>query len=467
MKIWLLISFFGLFCALSAPASVPTDDESILLTYEQFARLTRAEQKTYVKKMRETLADVAQAFPEFTLDGSARSQFYAQLWRLSFQNALSQSASENRAFDTGTIFSYVKYANSEAKKYAQAVTDTKTATLDDAEKAHLVEQYRQALYWSASAASQAHNIPNKKTRETLIRSTVNPTKNLIESAEAKVKSVANESEYSLARDQYFKKAHRGELPSGSTEFPEGAWVSFSERLPTQPPAKAAATGTASTTKEAPTAKSAAPEKPNTSDNGYYRCMYSGFVVKSHPCVAPNKLPWDLHGLDAKTFICENNTVMCNPFLFGFKAECDWSTSSTTIPEACSANAKPYCVHRGLYATKNCGEASNNDGALEAAVHLIHSNPLVFNQYGESFQALCNHGLINFNSYKGQLKPQNTKKTKADIKRTCDNARVRMAEIKKRYQVLKAPAPGPSTAQPATKPTTTTPPATKDSSTGQQ
>lgn len=447
MKRWLLISSFGLFCSLSAGANNSptaadidvTTEDSILLTYEQFSQLTHAEQKTYIKKLRETMLDVAQAFPEFAAEGFSRSQFYAELWRLNFQNAFGQT--DNQGFDTGTIISYVRYADNEAKKYAQAISQTKIATLDTAGKAHLVEQYRQALYWSASAASQAYNIPNKKTRENLLRTTVSPTKKLIETEEAKVKQVASESEYSIARDQYFKKAHRGELPSATTEFPEGAWVSFSERLSTQPSGKPTVTNAevsaSLTDAKEPSPENAAPQgKPNTSNNSYYRCMYSGFVIKSHPCVAPSKLPWDLKGLDSKSFTCEGGTVMCNPFLFGFKSDCSWSATATEIPETCTASAKPYCVRRGLYATKNCGEASNNDAALEAAVHLIHNNALAFNQYGESFQALCNQGLINFNSYKGQLKPQNTKKTKADIKRTCDNARVQMAKIKKRYLILK-------------------------------
>lgn len=493
MKKWLLIPFLCLSISLQAGAqSLPVQFESepILLNYDQFSQLTHAEQKTYVKRLRELMIEVAQAFPEIAADLSARSNFYALLW----ESNVSTAFSKKYEIDDEALAGYALYANQQATMYLKEIESEKTSDLTVKEKSELTEKYRQALYWSAASAIQANAINKKRYRRQIISESVEPVRKLIERTEEKVKKFASEEEYSYARDTYFKKAHDGKL-NRETPFPEGAWINYGDRLgnsigfrpsPETPPApkkeekpvvqedkkedkkeekkvekkeeKAESQEEKIASLDKPVLEKPASEKPvagkaegeakpKTVNNSFYRCMYAGFVIKNHPCIGPNKLPWDIKGLDENKFVCKSGAILCNPLLFGFKATCDWSKADDPkAAESCFNTAEPFCVSKGLYATKKCGEASNSDAALESAVRLIHNDPATFNLYSKSFDDLCNKNLINFNSYEGQRLPKNTERTKNDIKRTCDGARKRMADLKKRYtdfkesQKPKAPVP---------------------------
>lgn len=493
MKRWLLIPLLSLAISTQSLAYTSTgyQTEQILLSYQEFSQLTHAEQKTYVRKLREVMIDVAKAYPEMAEQMSARSNFYAQLWTLALKDAMAIEGISDE-----TRESFVKYAVSQSKHYMEEVEKAKTEKITPQGRAQLAAQYREALYWSAASAQYGYDITDEALRTTVLSKDVNPGKTRVEKAEAKVKAVVDESEYRTARDDYFKKAHSGQLGVNST-YPKNTLIDFGERLPASaaaaPASKPAEVKPAevkpevkkeekkeekkpepvvkpkeekpaekkedrSRKKEEKPAPAGEPKaetaKPAEAAGGVlYRCMYAGFVIKSHPCVAPSKLPWDLKGLDSEKFACGNGTVMCNPFLFGFKTSCDWSKATDEKgTQACYDKAKPICVKPGLYATKNCGEASNNDSAIEAAVHLIHSNAAAFNLFSDSFGDLCQKGLINLNAYEGQTKPKNTARTKADIQRTCDSARTRMKEIRQRYNIVKgtsktsapAAAPAPET-----------------------
>lgn len=500
MKRWLLIPLLSLAISTQSFAYSPTGykTEQILLSYEEFAQLTHAEQKSYVRKLREVMIDVAKAYPEMAEEMSARSSFYAQLWTLALKDALAVDAINDETRET-----FVKYAVKQSQYYLEEIEKAKTDKITPQGRAQLAAQYREALYWSAASAQYGYDIKDDGLRNKIISKDVNPGKTRAEKAEAKVKAVVDESEYRTARDDYFKKAHNGQMLVNSP-YPKDTLIDFGERLPASAAAAPATKPAEAKPAEAkpemkkeekkaepaakpkeekkddkkedrsrkkdekpaapttePKAEPAKPAEPKPADvkpaeaagGVLYRCMYAGFVIKSHPCVAPSKLPWDLKGLDSEKFACGNGTVMCNPFLFGFKTSCDWSKATDEKgTQACYDKAKPICVKPGLYATKNCGEASNNDSAIEAAVHLIHSNAAAFNMFSGSFGDLCQKGLINLNAYEGQAKPKNMARTKADIQRTCDSARTRMKEIRQRYNVVKdasktsapATAPAPDT-----------------------
>lgn len=491
MKRWLLIPLLSLAISTQSFAQTSTgyQTEKILLSYEEFAQLTHTEQKTYVKKLREVMIEVSKAYPEMAEEMSARSSFYAQLWVLALKDAMAQPEVNDEVTEK-----FVEYANSQAEKYISEVEKTKTDKLSSSRRGEYAGQYREALYWSAASAQYAHSIKDSAARKKALAS-IAATKDKVEKTEAKVKTVVNESEYRQARDDYFKKAHDGQLMV-NTPYPKETLIDYGERLPASNPAAPASAPkeekktepakpepkkeekkpepavkpepkkdekkpekkedkpAAEPKKEtAPAATKPADEKAaDTKTGALYRCMYAGFVIKQHPCVAPSQLPWDLKGLDNSKFICTNGTIMCNPFLFGFKSSCDWSKATDEKgAQECYSKAQPYCVKPGLYATKNCGEASNNDAALEAAVQLIHNNAAAFNMYSNSFGDLCQKQLIDFNSYEGQLIPKNTARTKADIKRTCDSARKRMKDIRQRYNVFREKQPEKSApaAQPAT------------------
>jgi len=483
MRNWILIPLLSMSLSLPAMAKQkvylqPYKREPILLTYEQFSHLTHAEQKTYVKKLREIMIEVAKAYPEVAEEWSARSGFYALLWNTAVANVMGEDAADD---SRGGKLDVIAYFNDQAQELANQIDKAKTANMKPEEKKALAAQYSEALKWSANAAYLAHTLQNPTAREEVLKELEN-LKTRLENQETKVKSVAGESDYKEARDEYFKKAFKGEIAQG-TNFPVGslkidnakfqAFVEARQKSKSSPQNKSQPAVRAQATadkKKDPSAnkkvdgkkqpEAAKPDvaksegpKPDTAEpenqtaenkdsdtpagppvGQLYRCMYAGFVISQHPCLAPSQLPWHLNGLDESKFVCADGTVMCNPFLFGYKSNCDLKklTTSNQI-EACQASAEPYCVKPGLYATKNCGELSNNDASLENAVQLITSNGEAFNSYSKSFDDLCLKGLINFNSYKGQSK--NKARIQADITRTCDVAKERLKEIKKRYNLL--------------------------------
>jgi hypothetical protein len=467
MKRWLLIPLLSMAVSLQSFAQASGvfryERESILLSYEEFSQLTHAEQKTYVKRLRDMMIEVANAYPEMAEDMKARDSFYAQLWDLTVGTV---DGAESARINTEAKAQFIRLAGDNIGEYLSQVEKVKTDKMTDAQRGELVSQYRQALCWAGSAAQWGHDIKDEKTRKELFTEVINPMKDRLEKAEAKVKKTAGSSSYEKA-DDYFKKAYSGQIPADDTHIIPEKLIPAGERLPSltikasngssvaEPTAVQAEEKkptdkirkdekpvSATAAAPAPAVKPTKTEEPNKSEEPrkdvYYRCMYAGFVIKNNPCMAPPDLPWELKGLDQSQFICEKGTVMCNPFLFGFKATCDWSKANDEkSTQACYQGAKPFCVKPGgLYVTKNCGEISNSDAALEAAVHLIGTNPEAFNQYSNSFGDLCQRDLINFNSYEGQRNPKNIARTRADIKRTCESARARMTEIRQRYNLVK-------------------------------
>lgn len=403
--------------------------------------LTNAEQKTYVKKVRELIAEMAETFPYFAEEMSARSSLFQHLWNL----GLPAANSEELSGYTDEAISYaVERSLQNAMGYYKAVDAVKVSKLPDYAKTETAEKYRQSLYWVSVAAAQAHKIQNKELRKKTLETIVIPASKAVLSNEHKIKTIASEPEYAFARDEILKKALAGEI-GVTASFPVPGLKYFGEKL-TNPNIPPPPQKQAQEKNKTPEQKLPDPVPPTTAKNPlpsteanahYYRCIYAGYVIKQDPCIAPSELPWELSGLDSKNFSCEDGTVMCNPFIFGFSSQCDWMTAlEKGRTENCWSSAKPYCVKPGLYATKSCTALSNSDNSLQAAVELIRQNKTAFNQFGESFADLCFKGLIDFNSYPRKRTPQNKQKTKDDIKRTCTVASARIKEIEKRYGFTK-------------------------------
>lgn len=432
---------------------------AFFITYEQFMSLTNAEQKTYVKKVKEIVDDLAKAYPDLAQDRSARSSFFQVLWDLNLPSAQSQEKKEE-SYSDQVVVNFVAYALKQAGQYSEEVRTLSATDLTPEKKQMAVESFRQAMYWTSAAAAQTYTLKDEALKKKTLDTLILPASKKVTLNEDKIKTFADESQYREARDEYFKKSLRGELsvmqafPSrGLTHYDDHKKASVpiskmgtvsSEPLPPETGAVPAAEG--SSAASAPPPSSEVPPKEEarvTANTAYYRCMYAGFVVKKDPCMAPRELPWSLDGLDSKSFACGPGTVMCNPLIFGFNSDCDWSS----LPQKCWTGAKPYCVKPGLFATKNCTEASNNERSLQATVELIKRNPKVFNEFGSNFAELCYKGLIDFNSYPRKRNSKNIQKTKEDIKKTCQVAEVRMAEVKKRYGLndpaTKPVAPGSS------------------------
>jgi len=427
MKNWVLLLLCFLF---SLQGLAANEEETIynppafFITYEQFMSLTNAEQKTYVKKVKEIVDDLAKAYPDLAQDRSLRSPLFQVLWDLNLPYAQSQEKKEE-SYSDQVVVNFVAYALKQAGQYSEEVRNLSPADLTEEKKQMAVESFRQAMYWTSAAAAQTYTLKDEALKKKTLDTLILPASKKVTLNEDKIKAFADESQYREARDDYFKKSLRGEL-SVMQAFPSHGLTHYDDHKKASVPISKM--GTVSSEPLPPEAPPKKEEARVTANTAYYRCMYAGFVVKKDPCMAPRELPWSLDGLDPKSFVCSAGTVMCNPLIFGFNSDCDWSS----LPQKCWTGAKPYCVKPGLFATKNCTEASNNERSLQATVELIKRNPKVFNEFGSNFAELCYKGLIDFNSYPRKRNPKNIQKTKEDIKKTCQVAEVRMAEVKKRY-----------------------------------
>lgn len=509
MKRWFLIPFLSLTISLQSVAQTAPqnseDDENILLNYEEFSQLTYVEKKTYVKKLREIMVETAKAYPEMAEAMSAHSEFYAQLWTFVVASAVGEDSSAGGYVPNDDAkMEFLKKFKDYTDNYFKMVESAKTDQMTDEQRGQFVRQYRQLLVWTGMGSAWAHTIQDPAKHKEAFDS-INAIKKRVEDDESKVKNAAGAASYEKAK-QYMDQAYNGKFSAGNIpeiqKTPEKL-IAAGERLPPlsikadgtivnapaasapaakAPPKeekkpepvvaskekkkedkkkdadpnkdlerekqKAADAAHKNVKSEKATIANQEPASKDERSDAFYRCMYAGFVIKNHPCMAPSDLPWDLKGLDTAKFKCDKGSVMCNPFLFGFKTSCDWSKAADEkSTAACFQDAKPFCVKPGLYATKNCNDNSTSDSAKDAAVHLIDNNREAFNLYSKSFGELCNKQLINFNSYEGQRKPKNMARTKADIKRTCDNARIRMQEIRTRYSLFRTPkkdSPAPPT-----------------------
>lgn len=184
----------------------------------------------------------------------------------------------------------------------------------------------------------------------------------------------------------------------------------------------------------------------------YRCMYSGFVIRQDPCKGPQTLPEGFLMKDVgDAFTCTGKKVICNPLLFGVKpVDCSLRLDTAEADaRQCIASAKPVCVNRGQYATRDCGKASESDADLETAATVIKLNPEAWNEYLTSFYELCDDKMISFNGFVthsgGEERPV-PEATKRDIEQTCDKARVRLAAIAAKHRDVNINRP---TATPAT------------------
>lgn len=427
---------------------------NFFISHEQFLSLTNSEQKTYVKKLREMITEMGETFPYFAEEMSARSSLFQQLWFMGVSEAFSEDI---EGYSDSQIQNGVTRSIENALKYYKAVNSGKFSELSVQEKSESVEKYRQSLYWVSVAATQAHHIRDPQIRKSTLDGVVAQAAKTVQSNEDKIKTIADESEISFARDEILKKSLAGK-GTVTASFPAPGLTYYGEKLeapPQSPPAPAkkmveakpeSAKGKSAEQKPPSPPKVVSPKAaivPKTppmaepaANAHYYRCMYAGFIIKKDPCIAPRELPWKLQGLD-NSFACAQGTVMCNPFVFGFNSKCDWMTAlEKNKTDTCWSTAKPYCVKPGLYATKNCMSISTNENSLQAAVELIKKNVSTYNQLGESFADLCFKGLIDFNSYPRKRTAQNTQRTKDDIKKTCEVASTRMKDIEKRYGLTK-------------------------------
>lgn len=171
----------------------------------------------------------------------------------------------------------------------------------------------------------------------------------------------------------------------------------------------------------------------------YRCMYSGFVIKEDPCRGPAELPSDMtfKGINSSSFLCEDDQIMCNPLLFGVVADCELKADGEESKNMeCLGQARPLCMPRDKYATQNCATQSASDKSLESAALLIKMNPALWRDYRISFFELCDDEMIAFNGFVHRKNGESTvpEKTLNDVRQTCSSAKSRLAELVNTYRI---------------------------------
>lgn len=457
MKKWLLVPFIACMISPAAEAAkkkAPAKPRSsYFLSHKQFRQLTPAEQRSYLRQVKIIIADMSEAFPEMAQEMSLRSMLFAQMLG---DEALAQNkqtrqtkktqqtiepqkppaASETKETrkplsDTETL-SFIEGLKPHIEKYSNAIENTNTDNLSAEDKELLGKNYVQSLYFAAQAASRAYSIEDKRGQIKALQD-LEPYFNKVRANEEKVKKVVDESVFRKARDEYFNTATAGELPL-SVPYPISLY-------PYQPPKLSTSALKGSATKASAVVKAAAADTSSAvedeSGEVKYHCMYTGFVIKTEPCVPPTKVPWDLANIDEETFVCENGQRLCNPLIFGVKTTCDFEKETEA---ACMASAKPLCVRRGATATKSCLSASNNENGLKSALALVNNNPTAWDEYMGSFESLC--GKKNILKFKSERRNERIKK---DVEATCQVALTRLQEISAKWKPPEDTKAAPGTA----------------------
>jgi hypothetical protein len=454
MKIWSLIPLALLFSLQVSAKSTFTEDQYLMLTPSEFSSLTHAEQKTYIKKLREIFVEINEGSPHLAAEFVARSSVFASL--------MNAGVAEAQAAEAKPDYGYgVDYAVMNARAYLKAVNLANKTKLSDDDKKLMVAQYEQAIKYTQSIPNLINSgvkadAFTKEQKDYADKAQADMTKEMDTTAE-KIKSVSANSpalkHWESAKvdmvDGKFPNSTSGMVPFGDA-IP-GLKKSEKVAAPAAVTATTEKTGkskvTVGTTSDKESAKESKDSKEK--DKGektklLYRCMYSGFIIKNDPCRGPTKLPFELNGLnfkaktdgkntlfEPKDFKCDKeDEIICNPLVFGARVDCDWKNTPEKDRYAkCMMTSKPYCVSAGGYATRDCDKQSNNDTAIEVAVYvmsLTDANKKVAIDFNKSFSELCDGHLIDFN------RSANKAKTLGDISRTCEVARTRLKAIRSKY-----------------------------------
>ncbi len=167
----------------------------------------------------------------------------------------------------------------------------------------------------------------------------------------------------------------------------------------------------------------------SADTAYFRCMYSGWVIKSDPCQAQQKFPenFKILGVDSSQMICLKNQTMCNPILFGLKLP-----KKCEKLKGCENVAKPLCVSKGAWPTEACSKLSSVRETQIAAEINSELNPAQYDSFVQDFANLCDDDRIQNNPF-AELKNGKKRNVPAnvirrDIKTTCNWALEKMKVV---------------------------------------
>ncbi len=447
MKLWIFIPVIVLFF-FQCP-QVMAQQESLLLTQSEFMALTFSEQKHYIKNLRGIFVEMNENNPHLAAELAKRSSLFVALWGAGVPSVSAENseAPKGVALEKQTE-DFIRQYMENSRQYSLEILQKVPLDLTPEDKKRLDAYLNQALI-SAKYASHWNDkyLKNPALKQTLKATVVDPTVRILEQAQIRMKNIYPEGSVTKTSDTELGQVKQAELGTNRLDQAPSLYVDYEKRenilLAATTPTKER-TDKSKTTKKATQSKTEGErEVAEVFNKMYYRCMYAGFVIKSDPCVAPKKVPWNLTGINLDKFECTQDTVMCNPLLFGVNvSSCDWKSAKENPDKIkeCLLESKPFCTPRDSAATKNCAKLSNTDVALETAVYLNKNskdNEKVFAEFGTQFTQLCDEKMINYNNYGKKRRSTSSRETiRRDIEVTCENARKRLKEVTSTYRSIK-------------------------------
>lgn len=399
----------------AAAASLETGHfaHEFIITYDQFAALTAAEQMNYVKEMRKVMTDLSKHSAVFAFAKPAMSS------KRSPANDAGQAVDPEDAENVMTLYKAWRERGKagdtvdavEQSAWYLATAKQLASRLEDPSRKYLFDE--SILLEQADVAARA-----KKLARGASPADVQRLKD-VEALQAKTKT----QDAAAIRDiaiPYSKlmKPDGGRLIA-NVEAPQGDNLVPPADIPNQPPA-------------------AAEKRP---DGTFYRCLYAGFVIKHDPCAPPSTLPegFGLADVDPAAYTCAAGETLCNPFLYGVKSDCKADpVKSDEDNRTCLAKSKGLCIRNlgGTSASAECARQAGED-SLRSAVALIRLNAVSFVKFRQGFHELCDARLVQMNglSYWKNGSPRELpEKAKKDLDVTCGTARTQMKKLAEKYGV---------------------------------
>lgn len=410
--------------------------EAWLLTADELSRLTRREQKEYLREVQKTvgvLAERSEYFASLTTPTRNVAQetmtFTAEQVQLSLEQATKWRGEKKAAFQY--------YHPARADQFREEATNS--------------------MNWTIFTRMQLNTLPDDDPKKKDLSKKVQELEKYYLTKKADFKKSFDKAGTLDKTFANMEKASKGEagpnddiLPNALVEHKtRQTIVAFAPRAPAnkvEPPAPITPQVPAKPEIAVPAETQVNPPRDPVLVG--YRCMYAGFVIKKDPCRPPNELPDDtlLKGLVGAYFRCGKEQTLCNPLLFGVKKNCALKQDT---PDAdarkCLEESHGVCVNTSKYATRDCATAGGSDESLDSAIAMLKANPQAWDEYLTSFYELCDDHMIAYNGFvtKKDGRPREVpEKVRADVDQTCGFARDQLKKISDRYRpndIIKRPS----------------------------
>jgi hypothetical protein len=218
MKLWFFAPLVLLACLQAAATTKPHPPrENLLLTREQLMSLTFAEQKTYIKTVREIFVEMNQRNPHLAQEFAQRSGLFAMVWDIGFREALAddkattgavrsaedqkkeaaaqaaakaaaEKAAAEKASDEFLKRAIKKYA-ADAVAYSEALTQAAGGPFTRDEQIEIDFRWQQTLGNAGAAYRTIGLINDPELKKSLMQSEGEPAVNALKEATKNMQAV--------------------------------------------------------------------------------------------------------------------------------------------------------------------------------------------------------------------------------------------------------------------------------------